>query len=107
MRKKTGWVVCMIADQTWVYLDRPIADYCTTEPREALVIRATGREAAAAKASAIIGRPVGHGRVANRFPLGAGMGAPFHEDNPGITDAEEWIEFVRDVRAFRKGEATW
>lgn len=107
VKKQTGWVVCTICDQTWVYLHRPVSDYITTEPKEAWVLRATGREAAAAKASAILGHPVGFGRGINPYVLGDGLGAPFHEDKPGPEDTEEWIEFVRDVRAFRKGDATW
>lgn len=115
MKTRTGWVVCEMADQTWAYLAKPEHGFglpadehgFTIEPREARILRATGREAAAAKATALLGRPVGHGRVVNPQPLGPGMGAPFHEDSPWPEDTEAWVEFVRDVRAFRKGPATW
>lgn len=116
MKTRTGWVICDVADQTWTYLAKPDGGeghVFTIEPREALIIRATGREEAARKASAILGHPVGLGlaRPGMRrvHTLAPGLGAPLpsqsHADGP--SDPDEWIEFVRDVRAFRNGPPTW
>lgn len=122
MKTRTGWVVCGVADQTWAYMAKPESGFglpedrhtFTIEPSEAHIIRATGREEAARRASAILGRKVGLGlpspgdrRVGALAPgLGAAL-PPSIASEANESDAGEWLEFVRDVRAFRNGPATW
>ncbi len=102
-RKRTGWVALCVLDQTFGWLGKSRFDGAfTTEPTEARIIRATGREAALARAEAIMGHPVCPGRDQRD-------GTGDHPDK-GLVDAtqfDEWIEFVPDVAAFRRGPASW